>query len=477
MATYLPYPTSQEEMATYQEKYTFDPTTKTAEYPTGVWYDPAISGDLITRAKAAVTELGALPPTTEFDVEIPTTIPSGALTDDITAPEGDTNIIDQLQTDTKQYDYDLPSPPDIAPTTTVPTSYEDFLGERQTFFGGLMDRFKGLFTPDKPLTEVAKEMLPEIPARLTQLDTQLAQLRTSYQTGAQQIEEQTIPMRFITGQQQSLERRYEIKKQGILLEREAIQGEYDRALDRVKTMLGLEVEDRKAKRETQREELNLLLAEASAEEEIALRAYERQLDRQDAIEDRNFQLKVKEQDDIMKVIAATPEAFAGKNWPTSIEEALSVVSQYKTGATALWPTGAPTSYKEWQLAGSPGTFEEWLKSQTTTITQSVLNKLAASGVPNDIAIDIQGYYNAGNTDKEILKGMIAQFGEEKAVSYMNAYSNVMAAQGTFTMAMPRIQDFQATADALKTEEEEAEKAMIKETTEETHWWDILKFWD
>jgi len=114
----------------------------------------------------------------------------------------------------------------------------------------------------------------------------------------------------------------------------------------------------------------------------------------------------------------------------------------------------------------------------TVITQSVLNKLAAAGVPNNIALDIQGYFNAGNADRDILGAMITQFGEEAAVRYMEAYSNVMATQGTFTMQVPKIQDFQAVADEIRLEGEVAEEAMREELAEpKPHWWDALKFWE
>lgn len=69
MKTYITgLPTSQEQMEEWQEKYKFDPKHKTAEQPTGSWYEP-VSVDDLTGGGAALPDLGTLPPADTKEVD------------------------------------------------------------------------------------------------------------------------------------------------------------------------------------------------------------------------------------------------------------------------------------------------------------------------------------------------------------------------------------------------------------------------
>ena len=55
---------------------------------------------------------------------------------------------------------------------------------------------------------------------------------------------------------------------------------------------------------------------------------------------------------------------AGINPNDTRQQAQAKFARWSGQQTGTWAEGTPTSYKEWQLAGSPGTFEEWKKGIT-----------------------------------------------------------------------------------------------------------------
>ena len=64
-----------------------------------------------------------------------------------------------------------------------------------------------------------------------------------------------------------------------------------------------------------------------------------------------------------------------------------------SGDTQLLARGVeatPTSYREWQLAGSPGEYSEWLKIRKSTsspLNSGQLNALSIKGIPEDFATE------------------------------------------------------------------------------------------
>ena len=73
----------------------------------------------------------------------------------------------------------------------------------------------------------------------------------------------------------------------------------------------------------------------------------------------------------------------------------------QTGETRLLARGAeatPTSYREWQLAGSPGEYSEWLKTRTTkdAFSSTSINNLAAQGIPEEESLAIAAAIRRGD---------------------------------------------------------------------------------
>jgi len=94
-----------------------------------------------------------------------------------------------------------------------------------------------------------------------------------------------------------------------------------------------------------------------------------------------------------------------------------------------WPTGTPTSYKEWQLAGGEAgtgmSYAEWVKRESSVVSQSQLNKFAAAGVPVAVAEQIQLRLNEGYTLEEIRQELAQAFGKEKGYSYLDRFMDVV----------------------------------------------------
>jgi len=118
---------------------------------------------------------------------------------------------------------------------------------------------------------------------------------------------------------------------------------------------------------------------------------------------------------------------AGITIDDTLEEATRKASEYLAAQPAEtgFPSGIPTSYKEWQLAGSPGTYEEWLKSKESGIlSQAKLNRFAAAGVPESVATQIQIALNRGATLEQIRQELAKIFGKEKGYGYLDRFMEV-----------------------------------------------------
>lgn len=78
-----------------------------------------------------------------------------------------------------------------------------------------------------------------------------------------------------------------------------------------------------------------------------------------------------------------------------------------TGGEAGWATGTPTSYKEWQLAGSPGEYEDWVnKSSVSLPTIYGLTKkqtedvLFSPSVPSWFSNQMTNLYQSSNATRD-----------------------------------------------------------------------------
>ena len=139
-------------------------------------------------------------------------------------------------------------------------------------------------------------------------------------------------MPLILGQQRALERQYQIRRQGLLLEREALMGDYDRAVRRAEAILELEREQRREERENQRLAIQIMMDAADREERLMLSALERALDRAEKVEERDFLLARQELDDIRSFMAAHPletsRYVAKYGWPRTFDELVRGVGEF-----------------------------------------------------------------------------------------------------------------------------------------------------
>ena len=140
-------------------------------------------------------------------------------------------------------------------------------------------------------------------------------------------------MSFIRGEQALAERQYEVKRQGLLLEREALMGDYDRMVDRAEIVLGLEQQQKQDAREDQRTAINFMMQTASGQEQLFLARFERQLGRQDEADQRIYEERIREQSDIRSIAASDPVAFAkyvaAEGYPKTFNEVAAGIGRYK----------------------------------------------------------------------------------------------------------------------------------------------------
>jgi len=338
---YLPFPTDQKEMTRYKKEYEWDPVAKK-------WYKPTKESTAEPEVISALGErfgMSSLSPLSrevqlkamEDKIKKIASSIAGLVKTTGTAftpsfkkqfPE-----ISALKTEEKFKTPEKIETPAIkelvTPSETIsPAELIEKFGATKIRkeVEDLMKEFKE--SSRVPITEKVEELLPSVPQRVKDIDTQLAKMRTSYELGMQKIEDQPIPMPLIIGQQRSLQRQYEIKRQGLLREREALMGDYDRAVERTKLILDLEREQREEQREAQKMAIKYLMERADEAERRALEAYNYALDRQAELEDRIYKEKQREIEEIERIVSRTPEAFVGKEWPKTLEKALQIEGEY-----------------------------------------------------------------------------------------------------------------------------------------------------
>ncbi len=215
--------------------------------------------------------------------------------------------------------------------SSVATSFSEYLEAYQEKQNSLWDKISGVISGNKPTEtpeEIVNRIMPEVPERVKQLDLDLAKLKTDYETSNLTTENRLSPMTFIRGEQALVQRQYEISKEGLLLEREALMGDYDRASERASLILDIEREQQDQNTKNQEMAINFMLQSAEGEDQIMLQGLQYNLEQSQKVADRAYQDKKDTQNQIIDILAKNPISAAkyiSKNgYPTSVAQALAI---------------------------------------------------------------------------------------------------------------------------------------------------------
>jgi len=231
-----------------------------------------------------------------------------------------------------------PAPESAPPSTPTPsgTASSQLVAQQTEDRTGLFDKIINYFTGNKSTEtpqEIVERILPKEDPRISQIDIDLANLETAYQTGLDDLAQKGETLTFVRGQQEKFQRQYELKRQNLLLKRDAYTGAYDRALQRGRLILDLELEQRKEEREDKKFAIDIMLAQADAEEAVFLTRLRAQLDAEAENDRLTYQSKIDEQNEIQEIISKNQEAFGsffggGGTVPKTTDEALRIASKY-----------------------------------------------------------------------------------------------------------------------------------------------------
>jgi len=340
---------------------------------------------------------------------ISTTIPSDAFTD------ANTPTIGTAQTNAEDIGSALASPTPIL-ANSVPSqeltdlsiqlagggedTFDTVQEEIQTGRTSFMDKVKGMLgigEEEDTMSEFADGILPEIPEALTKLDTQLGDLQTAFERESVGIQDQAgRGLRFIEGDQQRLNREFELQEAKLLRRRDAISGDFERATERAKDIIELEREDRKIERDRQLSLIELMRSELEGEEALLLAQFENKLRQDEIADDRKYEKAQNEADGINKVITSDPEAFQsyfarGGEYPTTVAEAVRIlaknsfadaqgdaslsildIKRYQEVYNVTFPAGATAAEANALIAQTTG--------MTTKDRQTVVNNFYTGGV-------------------------------------------------------------------------------------------------
>ena len=244
-------------------------------------------------------------------------------------------------------------------------------GERKGFFQSIKDFLTAPTTDSADLysQELSDAGLPQISDQITAVDKKLVDLYGTYQGEMQKLDPATGQFKLgsiLRGEQRLLANQYEIRKQTLLLERESLQGNYDRALNRANALFELQKEDVEEQRERKAQYLELLMDEARSEKDYQmekdLTIYQSRLAAQEARDEAVFKAKQEELNDIRELAEQYPFAgiVIGKD---DYASALSKIAPFKQQewTTENIPTQAPEllSVSEAERLGLPyGTTKE-----------------------------------------------------------------------------------------------------------------------
>lgn len=238
----------------------------------------------------------------------------------------------------------IPSVPSAPPPPTTnysaqiaqADSYQQFLSDYFKRQESLWEKIKGVFgagAPQETPEQIVDRLMPEVPAKVKELDLGLAQLETTYQQTILNADKRMAPMSFIRGEQALAERQYLINKNSLLMQRDALMGDYDRMVERGKMIYEIQKDQKAEQRENQQMAINFMLQTAQGQEAIALQAFQYQLTRQEKQDDRLYQEKQDELNSIKSIAAADPIAYAkfvaANGIPTSSSQLLAGIGKYK----------------------------------------------------------------------------------------------------------------------------------------------------
>lgn len=266
-----------------------------------------------------------------------------------------------------------PNPAPVAPTTPAPTS------PPATGYVNTPPPTANGTTQNTQLAELQKALLgtynqtPEekqAQDALVALAKQQADLSGAYRSGTNKIGEQPIVLGLLRGQQQALQKQYE--------------GEVGALADQAKP-LEVQLANLVANREQQNKALTAKYGFESEAAKIAREAA--------AAKDEGFTLGEGQMryDSAGNLIATGGEKSSAQ--PASIQEYNFAKEQGFSGsyldyvkakdqATAS-SSSTPTSYKEWQLSGSPGTYADWVKTSSGKAPTAA--QFSAAGFANRVA--------------------------------------------------------------------------------------------
>lgn len=215
--------------------------------------------------------------------------------------------------------------------STIANSFSDYLSNYQQKQSSLWDKISGVISSNKQTEtpeEIVNKIMPEVPERVKQLDLDLGKLRTDYQNSNLTTENRLAPMGYIRGEQALLQRQYEIKKEGMLLEREALMGDYDRASQRASMMLDIQKEQTEQNMANQQMAINFLLQSSQGEDQIMLQGLQYSLEQAQKLEDRKYAETKETQTSIIDILSKNPisaaKYIAKNGYPKTVAEAMSI---------------------------------------------------------------------------------------------------------------------------------------------------------
>lgn len=218
----------------------------------------------------------------------------------------------------------------------LPVPTQSIVEQQQTQRSGFFNQIKEFFKPTQPQETAQAQvdrLIPDNDPRITELDTQLANLQTQFQQELDNISQRGETLQFVRGQQERFERQFRLQEQNLLLRRDALVGDFERATERGKLILGIEREQREDEREDRKLALDIMFAEADAQEAVFLTQLRSQLDLEASRELATFEQSIADQDEIQRLVNENQEAFSahfqsGGSMPKSVSAALSIASQF-----------------------------------------------------------------------------------------------------------------------------------------------------
>ena len=447
------FPRTQAEIAEWRKKYTWDPKTKK-------WYEPAHT------KKTKETKTPTFRPTSLKPGELP----PGAVRDPVTGkiyyPGGLKQIgagISEIATQTKKLGTQVskvlsaadlkektsvPSPTfeetkpedalkgidqaDVTASTVIDTvdfwkqQYEKVtqqLTDIQKKQQGLLDKLLG--KPEETYEEALKRIMAEygIPekldklqaqaAKVAQLQGKMSQLDVQMTAEIDKQYQRRVPMPEIEAAIDEIKRDYTIRKAYLAAQlnaEAAVMQAYQGNLAEAQNLVKMAVNAYAADLEMERRNYEVLFNYYSDFISDLTNEQRRILEQgyQEAL--RREQEAKAEKEQVLNLKLQYPEAGIGVD--DSLDEATQKVEDYLKSIPpaeeeVLPPERWPTSYREWVLAGSPGSYEEWLRKEEmpeSEVKNAIISKINS-------AVD-QYRLNPEGFRERFIESLVRTYGEE-----------------------------------------------------------------